>query len=228
MIVISFSPDNSRIAVAGADKAVRVLNLADGAELMKFENHSDWVFGTTFTLDGKRLLSGSRDKAMKLINIENAQFIDDVNKLLEEVVCMARHPKEDTVVYGGAMGHARIYRISENQGRTIANNDANLLRTFERYPGSIHAIAYSPDGSHIALGGVGSEEVRVYKTDGTRTATLKGHEAAIFSIDWHPTKARIVTGGHEGLVRIFDSSSGSLISSFNPFPSAKDGQVASK
>jgi WD40 repeat protein len=222
---ISFSPDNTKVAVGGADKVVRILNVADGKQLVKFDNHSDWVFGTTFTVDGKRLLSGSRDRAMKLINTQDGQFIDDINKLLEPVLCFSRNPKQDIVAYGGALGNARIYRISENQGRTAANNDNNLLKEFERQPGPIYAISYSPDGNSIALGGTGSE-VLVFKTDGHRTATLAGHEGAVFSIAWNPAKPEILTAGLEGKIRVFDPASGKLLREFIPFPLEKSEHVA--
>jgi WD40 repeat protein len=224
---ISIAPDNSKVAVGGADKSVRILNIADGKELVKFDNHSDWVFRTTFTLDGKRLLTGSRDRAMKLISIENGQFIDDVNKLIEPVLSFARHPKEDIIVYGGELGNARIYKISDNQGRTAANNDVNLVKEFERQPGPVYAIAYSPDGNSIAIGGTGPE-VRVYKTDGSRSATLSGHEGAVFSLCWHPTKAEIITAGFEGKIRVFAPDKGSLIREFIPFPIETAEKVASK
>jgi WD40 repeat protein len=196
---------------------------------MKFDNHSDWVFGTTFTVDGKRLLTGSRDRAMKLIDVENGQFIDDINKLLEGILCIARHPKEDTVLYGGEMGTPRIYKISDNQGRTAANNDVNLLRELERQPGPIHAVGYSSDGSQVAVGGMGGE-VRVYKAkDGTRLATLKGHEGAVFALAFHPEKSQISTGGFDGKIRVFDTSSGELVKSFVPVPlKAELMQKASK
>jgi len=96
---VSFSPDGERLAFGCADKTVRIISVNDGKELMKFDNHSDWVLATAFTVDGKRLLSGSRDRAMKLINVGNGQFIDDINKLLENVLCMARHPTQDLVAY---------------------------------------------------------------------------------------------------------------------------------
>jgi WD40 repeat protein len=222
---LSWSPDSRRVAVGAADKTVRVIAASDGKELLRFDNHSDWVFSTTFTVDGKRLLSGSRDKAMKLIDLSNAQFIDDINKLLERIVCIIRHPKEDTVLYGGEMGAVRIYRISENQGRTAANNDVNLLREFERQPGPVHAVAYNPDGSAIAVGGAGSE-VRVYRTDGKRVASLKGHSGAIFSIAYHPDGGQLAAGGFDGSVRIYDPSNGNLLHQFVPVPIQEGDRVA--
>jgi WD40 repeat protein len=215
---VSFSPEGDRIACAGADKTVRLINVADGKELFKFDNHSDWVFGTTFSVDGKRVLSGSRDRAMKLINAANAQFIDDINKLLENVICIARHPKEDIIAYGGEQGGVRTYRMQENQGRTAANNDVNLVREYERQPAAVHAICYSPDGSLLAVGG-SADEIRIYKTaDGSRAGVCKGFNGAIFSLTPHPTKPLLAAGGFDGKVRVYAFPTGEETNSFVPFP----------
>jgi WD40 repeat protein len=215
---VSFPPDGKSVAFGGADHSVRVLSVEDGRELMKFDNHSDWVFGTTWTVDGERLLSGSRDQAMKLIRVENGQFIDDVNKLLEPVLCMARHPTEDQVLYGGELGTPRLYRISDNQGRTAANNDVNLLRAFERQPGPVCAVAFAPDGQIVAVGNT-QGEARLYNVDnGERRSTLGGHEGAVFALAFHPRETWIASGGFDGKVRLFDTGTGELLKEFVPVP----------
>ena len=224
---IAFSPDSTKVAVGGADKSVRIFSIEDGKELLKFDNHSDWVFGTAFLADGKRFLSGSRDRAMKLIDVSNGQFIDDINKLLDGVLCIARHPKEDQIVYGGESGSVRIYRISENQGRTAANNDVNLIKEYERLSGPAQAVAWAPNGTNIAVAGA-SPEVRVYTAgkEGKKVATLKGHDGAVFSVAFHPTTNWIATGGFDGQLRIYDylARSNQLLRAFVPVP-IKDGPV---
>lgn len=217
---ISFSPDGTKVAFACSDKSVRILAVADGKELLSFTNHTDWVYGTTFTMDGKKLLTGSKDRAMKLVDAANGQFIDDVNKLLEPVLCLARHPKQDTVVYGGGLGTPRVYRIKDNQGRTAANNDTNLVREFERQPGPVRSVAFSPDGNLIAVGS-SNPEVRLYNVqNGQRTASLKGHGGAVFALAFHPDGKTIATGGFDGQVRIFEVATGKLVASFAPVPVA--------
>ena len=224
---VSFSPEGDRIACGGADKSVRLLSVTDGKELFKFDNHSDWVFGTTFSVDGKRVLSGSRDRAMKLINASNAQLIDDINKLLENVICIARHPKEDVIAYGGDMGGVRTYKMQENQGRTAANNDVNLVREYERQPAANHAICYSPDGSLLAVAGA-ANEIPVYKTaDGTRAGTCKGYTGAIFSLTPHPTKPLLAAGGFDGKVHQYILPTCDETNSFVPFP-IKNKSVATR
>jgi WD40 repeat protein len=215
---ISFSPKADRVAVGCADKTVRIFSVADGKELLKFDNHSDWVFGTLWTVDGKRLLTGSRDKAMKMIDASNGQFIDDINKLVDPILCIARHPKEDVVAYGGEMGISRTYKISDNQGRTAANNDVNLRKEFERLPGPVHAVAYNADGSLLAVGGAGPE-VRVFNSaDAKRVATLKGHSGAIFALAFNTQTNLLATGGFDGTIRVYETPKGDLVRSFVPVP----------
>ncbi|MBN8246074.1 MAG: hypothetical protein J0L84_01375 [Verrucomicrobia bacterium] len=207
---ISWSPDGARLAFGGADKSVRVIEAGDGREVMKFDNHSDWVLRTAWVSDGRRLLSASRDRALKLIQVPDGQFIDDINKLLEPAISMTRHPKEEWAVYGGADGGLRVYRAKENQERTAGNNDVNLVREFERQPGAVSAVAFSPDGTLLAAGGVGGE-VRVYKTaDGARAATLSGHDGAVFAIAFSADGHGVITGGFDGLLRRFDPVTGAL------------------
>jgi WD40 repeat protein len=222
---VSFSPDGKSLAFGGADKAVRRINVDDGAVLLEFRAHPDWTLATCFTLDGKKLVSGGRDMALKFIDLETQRFIDDINNPLEQVISMARHPGQDQVLYGGDQGTPRLYKISDNQGRTAGRNDTNLVRAFERQPGPASAVAFSPDGNAVAVGSVG--EVRVYNAnDGNRMATLSGHEGPVFAVAWSPDGNVIATGGFDGNVRLFEAKSGNLIKSFVPVPI--EGAAAAK
>jgi WD40 repeat protein len=169
---------------------------------------------------------------MKLIDVSNSQFIDDINKLLENVVCIARHPKEDQIVYGGEQGVTRIYKISDNQSRTAGNNDVNMIKEYERLPGPVQAIAWAPNGTNIAVGGA-APEVRVYTAgkEGKRVATLKGHEGAIFALAFSPTTNWLAAGGFDGSVRIYNylSKSNEVVRTFVPVPlKGAAAQTASK
>jgi WD40 repeat protein len=215
---VSWSGNSENVAFGCADKTVRVIAIQDGKELLKFDHHSDWVLGTAFTLDSQRVVSCSRDKAMKLISVAQGQFVDDLNKVMESWLCLTRHPTTNLVACGSDQGTPRIYRMAENPARAANNNDVNLVRQFERQPGPVHALAFSPDGQALAVGGMGGE-ARVYNVnDGNRLATLKGHTGAIFALAYHPTKKQICTGGFDGQLRIFDVPGGNLVVTFAPVP----------
>ena len=96
-------------------------------------------------------------------------------------------------------------------------------------PGPVQAIAYSPDGTNICVGGVGGEARIFNASDKKRVATLKGHEGAIFAIAFHPATNQVVTGGFDGKLRVFETKKGELVRSFVPVPIKADaGQRAAK
>lgn len=55
---VSFSPDGSRLATAGADKTVRIWDTSSGRQLLVFR-HANQVFDVKFGPDGRWLASGS-------------------------------------------------------------------------------------------------------------------------------------------------------------------------
>lgn len=217
---VSFSPDGKLLACGSAEKSVHLHTVPELQPVLKFDNHSDWVFGTTFTRDSKHLVSTSRDKAIKLVEIATKNFVDDVNYQVYNggYYAIARNPVTDEVAVGGEEGLVRYYSIYKKQARTMNREDYNLLRTFEKLDGPIHAITFSPDGSLMAVGGR-SAEVRVYKTaDGTRAATLKGHQGSIHTLAWHPKSGQLAAGGFDGSVRLYEAPSGTLKSVLLPVP----------
>ena len=57
----AFSPDGRRIAVAGEDAVVRILDSGNGKELQTFKGHAGEVNAVVFLKDGAHIASGGRD-----------------------------------------------------------------------------------------------------------------------------------------------------------------------
>ena len=164
---LSFSPDANRVAFGASDKTVRVISVADEKELVKFDNHGDWVFGTVFSTDGTHFVSCSRDTALKLVEVDTGSFVDDVNssnKGYGEINAIARHPNADQVLSVGEDRIPRLYRMFRQTRRDVGNTDFNLIKAYEPQAGSIDAVAFSADGSKFAVGSSGGE-ARIYNVE---------------------------------------------------------------
>ena len=107
----SLSPDASRIAVGCTDNSVRIVDASSGKELFKIGNHENWVLGTIFGVDGKRIVSVGRDRAAKLTDATSGAFLENVNLLRGELAAIARHPTKDIVVIGGEDRVPYIYKM---------------------------------------------------------------------------------------------------------------------
>ena len=211
------SPDGKRIAFGAADKTVRAVELETGKELFKAGHHEDWVLQTVYGIDGKRIVSVGRDRAARLADAETGAFRENVNLLREKLYAIARHPRRDYILIGGEDRVPYLYTMDRPRALKIAD-DSTLIRKFEEQEGKIFALAFSPDGSRIAVGGIGPE-APIYDTQsGRRVAACTGHEGGIFTIAFHPGGKQIAAAGFDGVVRLYDAASGKLQKAFIPVP----------
>ena len=213
----SISADGSKIAVGGADNTVRMIETATGKELFKIGNHENWVLGTLFTLDARRVISIGRDRAAKLTDANTGAFLENINLLRSELAAVARHPSKEIIVIGGEERYPYIYQVDRGRNIRIAD-DANQLKKLDRQNGLIFSLAWSPDAKSIAVAG-GGPEVNLYDAEsGKLTASCKGHSAGIYVVAFSPDSKRIATGGFDGQIRLYDAASGTLANTFSPVP----------
>jgi WD40 repeat protein len=226
---LSFSPDGKMVAFGGAEKSAYVYKIPECEQVLKFDNHSDWVFGTTFSRDGKNIVTTSRDRATKLVELATKNFVDDLNYAVYNggYYAIARNPLADEVAIGGDEGIVRYYSIFKKAARNMNRDDFNLIRTFDRLPEPVYALAFSPDGKYLAAGGR-FPEVRIFNTTDGKTATaLKGFQGTVHSLSWTPKGDRLAVGGFDGKVRIYAMPQGEEVKAFVPVPLTPATRVTS-
>lgn len=218
-----FSDDGTLFGFGGADNAIRVVKSENLELLKKMDPHSDYVFGTGFSLDGKNIVSVSRDMAMKLCVVETGQFIDNITSITPGalkggLIALRRHPQRDEFLTGGSDGEPKLYKMVRTQVRVIGD-DFNRIRGYTPLPGRIFSVDFNKDGSLFVVGssaGLGGT-VRIYRTDDAQLVhELAGHARGVFAVAFRPDGAQVATGGFDGHVRLFDAASGALAKDFVP------------
>jgi WD40 repeat protein len=213
----SLSPDASKVAVGCADNTVRAFETATGKELYKISTHENWVLGTAFGIDSKRLVSVGRDRAAKLIDASAGQFLENVNQMHGELAAVARHPTADEIVIGGEDRIPYIYRMDRPRNMKVGE-DATLVRQLAAQDGAIFALDWSPDGKRVAVAGAGPS-VNLYDAEtGLPLASCKGHTAGIYAVAFSPDSTHLATGGFDGQVRLYSTKDCTLEKSFVPVP----------
>lgn len=166
----SFSDDGKLFAFGAADNRVRVITVKSMRQIMRFDAHSDFVLGTTFSLQGDHLISVSRDRSMKLVIIKNAQFVDNITSITPGALkgglaAVQRHPKKEQVLVGGAGGTPKLYKIFRTRKRIIGD-DFNQIRSYKKLPGRIFDLQFSRDGAMFVVGSSTATDgaARIYRT----------------------------------------------------------------
>lgn len=207
---VSFSDDEKQVAVGCADKLVRVFSVETGEERMRCDNHIDWVFATAFTRDGARVVSASRDRALKLIDVASGRLVDDVNVPRSPLTCVVRHPGQDLVASGSVDGQVILHRMEPRGGRLAEgdNKELSFVREIPRGSGSISALSFDRTGELLAV--VSQKgEARVFSvSDGKKISTLKTNGAPLFGVAMHPVRGEVAVAGMDGMIGVFDARSG--------------------
>ena len=166
----SFSDDGKLFAFGAADNRARVVKVEDGEQVMRFDAHSDWVLGTTFSKNLDHLITVSRDMSMKLVIVENAQLVDNITSITPGalkggLMDVQRHPNREQVLTGGSDGEPALYKIFRTRVRIIGD-DFNHIRSYPALPGRIFDLEFNSDGSMFVAGSSTATDgaARIYRT----------------------------------------------------------------
>jgi WD40 repeat protein len=142
VLSLDFSPDGKLIASGGADKQLRISEIASGKLLKTFEGHTHHVMGVSWRADGRVLVSSGADNAVKVwdwIKGDRRKNIDGWDK---EVT---------SVRYLGAT--TRIVTTSGDKQVRMIGEDASAPAPLPGTTDFMQTSAVSLDGDHVAAGG---------------------------------------------------------------------------
>jgi WD40 repeat protein/mono/diheme cytochrome c family protein len=165
---VSWSPDGTKLAYGCGDNTIRAIDTKKGEQVVYNLSHSDWSLGTIFSHDGSHIASVGRDGAVKLIEVATQRFVDNITSITPGALkgglnSVARHPTRDEIVFGGADGKPKVYRMHRIVARQIGD-DSNKISEMAQMQGRVWSVAVSADGKRIAAGSGldGKGEVAVF------------------------------------------------------------------
>lgn len=141
---LSFHPSGELLASAGADRAVKVWDIASGKRLYTLGDPTDWVYCVAWSPDQKHLAAGGVDKSVRVWEADK-----DGGKLIHSVFA---HEKSVTRLAYSSNG-TTLYTAGED--RVIKAWDSVKMtesKVFATQPETILALALRADAKQLAIG----------------------------------------------------------------------------
>ncbi|MFN7769521.1 MAG: hypothetical protein ACK5UC_20165 [Planctomycetaceae bacterium] len=167
-------------------------------EKTTFRGHTGPVFSVAYSPDGKRIVSGSDDKTLKVWDAVTGQETLTLTGHTNRVFSVAYSPDGKRIVSGSYDKTLKVWDAATGQ-ETL---------TLTGHTGPVLSVAYSPDGKWI-ISGSDDNNLKVWDAaTGQETLTLTGHTKRVSSVAFSPDGKRIVSGSWDNTLKVWDAVTG--------------------
>jgi WD40 repeat protein len=155
--------------------------------------HESWVRSVAFSPDGKKIISSSSDRTVKIWDIQG-NLLAVLTGHTHPVTSVAVSPDGQTIVSGSDDKTIRIWDISgQERGQFFGHKNV------------VTSVAFSPDGKTIASGSL-DQTIRIWDVSGQPLGVLKGHEDIVTAVAFSPDGKMIISGSRDHTIRLWDIS----------------------
>lgn len=140
---MAFSPDGTQLATCGADKLVRIFELATGKQRLSLEGHTHHVLAVAWQDSGNILASASADGTVKIWNMITGEQQRTVPGFAKEITSLA---------YVGQTTQF-LATCADNTLRLVEGNNGQTVRNFGGSTSALYSMALSPDNKQVLAGG---------------------------------------------------------------------------
>jgi WD40 repeat protein len=170
--------------------------------------HTDSVEGVAFFNDGCRVVTGSRDKTLRIWNVQKGTLLGEpiLQAHEESVFSVAVSPDDKRIAGGGRYGTIMIWDVERKQ----------IVFKLVKHTWLVNCVCFSPDGKRLASGSNDATAVIWDTKTGTvlTVVTEPVHEGFfVLSVAFSPDGQKLASRTGNGIIQFFAPITRSYFSS---------------
>lgn len=215
---LAWDLSGKKLAVAGADRTVRLLDVESGRQLVNAQHHSDWVYEVAFSQDGKRLVSASRDATAKIIDTSSGDLLTTYAGHKKPVYDSVFLPGGEEAVSCGGDGKIHLWKTKGSgsaSGMSETPKDDKTVAMMGRGTHPFHDIVVTENS---IFSGSSNGTIGQFVTEARNLRQVYfGNRHPVYAVTYDEKSRRLVGGDYAGCVYVWNSQ-GELVSQFIAAP----------
>ena len=169
-----------------------------GPLIENLQGHSDLISALDLSPEGRRALSGSKDKTLKLWDLEIGKELRTLRGHNAPISALALLPDSLKALSGSWDKTLKLWDLETGQE----------LKTLQGHTDRISSIALSSDGRR-ALSGSNDKTLKLWDLEiGKELRTLRGHNAPISALALLPNSLKALSGSWDKTLKLWDLETG--------------------
>jgi WD40 repeat protein len=189
------------IAMA-SNKSIVIIRVSDMSPVTTLTGHADWVRSVEFSPDGKKLVSCSDDKTVRLWNLESKSSLK-LADLPDWGTKAAFTPDGRRIVCGSKDGILRVYDVRTSEE----------IREFQiKHPGYLNSFDITSSGDQVICGSA-DPVVHIWDCGDSMDTGISIHmDGAVYEFSCYGEPARMAAATNKGILGIWDMRDKSPVS----------------
>ncbi|KAF9060135.1 WD40-repeat-containing domain protein [Rhodocollybia butyracea] len=221
---VAFSPDGKHI-LSLSHEAARIWDAYTGTENITITTPMGTnAYSAAFTPNGKQIVVGYADSLLRIWDVQTGALVSaPIDGHSGPVLSVSVSPDGMRIASGSNDKTIRVWDAYQELSAAlkvdtqhIGANDQWTVQMYHPgytgHTGTVHCVAFSPKGYHIASGSWDNTVCVWDACTGTIfTGPLRGHTDAVLCIAFSPNGEQIVSGSKDTTIRVWNVQNGTMV-----------------
>ena len=213
ILAADLSPDQSKVALGGPGRLIKIHATSNGAVLQKIKKHTDWVTTLAFSPNGEMLATADRNGGISVWDPDNAQEIHTLAGHKGGVTALSWRSDSKVLASASEDGTIKLWEMQEGK----------MAKTWNAHNGGVLSVSYARDGKLVSCGR--DNQIGLWNADGNRLKAFAGLKDLPVRAVISPAGDRVVAGDWSGRILVWNATNAISIGELNANPTALPAQL---
>ncbi len=203
------SPDQTRVALGGPGRTLKIHLTATGDVEHRIKKHTDWITAVAFSPNGLLLASGDRNGSLYIWDPDSGQEIFSLPGHPGSIRALSWRGDSKVLASAGADGTIKTWELESGK----------LVKSWLAHEGGVTGLHFSHDGLIASCGRNG--KVRTWDKDGNKRKSMELQNELPLNVAFSQDGRLLFAGTFSGKVLVWNTTDGKPVGELDPNPSSK-------